>query len=536
MKKLATLLIAAGLVFGASTGASAIDFKASGQWLMSFDLGKNGKFTGGNGITGYGKGGEDQFEASQRVRLQLDAVASEALSGTLYFEIGKSLWGKADGGAALGADGKTIKVRRAYIDWMPPETDLKVRMGLIGLGLPNYTMGKSQVFEDDVAAVTASYQFNENVGLTAFWARPYNDNYNDVTVKDEDGNEYRTGTGKHAGFMDNIDMGGLILPLTFDGFKVTPYFVMAGIGPNALARDKVTGKKGGKDYEITGLNGAGATSWGQTVSGMLPAWGVVSSHGSKYYDVMKDKYATAWWAGVGIAVDYWDPFYVAFDFAAGGVSYGKSRMNRAGWGASLLFEYKLDWGVPGLYGWYYSGDNGDLGDGSERMPYVSLGNGDNKFSRFAFDGNPYIAREGAIGNSMTGTWGIGLRLRDFSFLEDLKHTFRINYIGGTNSPKVLKKMYWAEQRGEIAARPAANNGGIGVDNMYLTKLDSALEFGFNTEYKMYENFTVAFDASYIALWLDDGHKTWGQTAMNGKGGTRNVRDAWNLNLTFAYEF
>ena len=37
MKKLATLLIAAGLVFGVSTGASAIDFKAKGQWIMSFD-------------------------------------------------------------------------------------------------------------------------------------------------------------------------------------------------------------------------------------------------------------------------------------------------------------------------------------------------------------------------------------------------------------------------------------------------------------------------------------------------------------------
>ncbi|MBR4394584.1 MAG: STAS domain-containing protein [Oscillospiraceae bacterium] len=189
MKKLATLLIAAGLAFGVSTGASAVDFKASGSWLMSFDYGKNGKFTGGNGMTGYGKGGEDEFEAIQRVRLQLDAAASEALSGTLYFEIGQTLWGHAEEGGALGADGKTVKVRRAYIDWMPPETGLKVRMGLQGLGLPNYTMGKSQVFEDDVAAVTLSYQFSDNVGMTAFWARPYNDNYTDVYA--ENANQFQ---------------------------------------------------------------------------------------------------------------------------------------------------------------------------------------------------------------------------------------------------------------------------------------------------------------------------------------------------------
>ena len=43
MKKLATLLIAAGLVFGATApAANAIDFKAKGEWVMSFDYGQNG--------------------------------------------------------------------------------------------------------------------------------------------------------------------------------------------------------------------------------------------------------------------------------------------------------------------------------------------------------------------------------------------------------------------------------------------------------------------------------------------------------------
>ena len=34
MKRICTLILAAGLVFGAATGASAVDFKARGQWLM----------------------------------------------------------------------------------------------------------------------------------------------------------------------------------------------------------------------------------------------------------------------------------------------------------------------------------------------------------------------------------------------------------------------------------------------------------------------------------------------------------------------
>ena len=44
MKKLSTLLLAAGLVFGTATGASAIDFSAKGQWIMSFDGGHGSAF------------------------------------------------------------------------------------------------------------------------------------------------------------------------------------------------------------------------------------------------------------------------------------------------------------------------------------------------------------------------------------------------------------------------------------------------------------------------------------------------------------
>ena len=40
MKRICTLLLAAGMLFGAATGASAIDFNAKGQWLMGFSEGK----------------------------------------------------------------------------------------------------------------------------------------------------------------------------------------------------------------------------------------------------------------------------------------------------------------------------------------------------------------------------------------------------------------------------------------------------------------------------------------------------------------
>lgn len=520
MKKLATLLIAAGLVFGATApAANAIDFKAKGEWVMSFDYGQNGAFTGGHGLTGYGKDNEDEFEAKQRLRLQLDAVASENLSGTVFFEIGNTTWGETESGGALGADRQIVEVRRAYIDWMVPNTELKVRMGLQGMNIPSFTMKKSQVFEDDVAGITLSYQFTDNVGATVFWARPYNDNFTAYNARNGEADN-------KTNFMDNVDVFGLLVPLTFDGIKVTPWGMIAAIGPNAFDGD---------DGAFMNAGNLG-TSRAQMMNGLLPAWGVsgTTRPAGSVNDAKLDQYATAWWAGLTADITYFDPFRIAFDFMGGGVQWDDSRLNRAGWMAALLVEYKMDWGIPGIIGWYASGDNSNLGDGSERMPYLSLGNGDNQFSNFAFDGHPYIAREGALGASMAGTWGVGLRIKDMSFIEDLKHTFRVNLIGGTNDHGIFRQL--AKGQHDMADYPVNNNMGYGFHSLYLTDQDTALEISLHNEYKMYENFTIMLDASYLALWLADTKYEGMRRQMMGARETGETRDAWNVNVSFVYSF
>ena len=52
----------------------------------------------------------------------------------------------------------------------------QVPHGIQAIAMPNVA-GGSTVLDDDVAGIVASYQFNENVGLTAVWARPFNDNW-----------------------------------------------------------------------------------------------------------------------------------------------------------------------------------------------------------------------------------------------------------------------------------------------------------------------------------------------------------------------
>ena len=511
MKKLMTLALAAAMMLGAATGASAIDFKAKGQWIMSFDYGMHGNFgeSKAKNNSGFGKH-EDEFEARQRVRLQLDAVASEALSGTVFFEMGDQIWGQDSTGGALGADGKVVELKRAYIDWMVPQTDLKVRMGIQGIALPSFTTNASQIMDDDVAAISLNYQFNENVGLTALWARPYNDNagyYRNADFLHKD--------SRYGNYMDNMDIFAVLLPLSFDGVKVTPWVMYAAMGPGMF--DNFAKEPG--------------NAWGRASAGM--------QSGFKGTD-WNDSYGNAFWAGVTGEVTYWDPFRIAWDVNYGSASYEDQKMNREGWLASLLLEYKLDWGTPGLYAWYGSGDDNNPRNGSERMPVISA-NGNNQFSNFAFNGNPYIAREGVLGTTMVGTWGIGTRLKDVSFLEDLKHTLRVNFMGGTNAPKMAKYMRYGDRAGKdgtlVMPMGAGAIGSPYYDPMYLTTGDTALEVGLTNTYKMYDNFTVMLDAAYVALWLDDSRSTWGKNPMAGAVNDRNgVYDAWNVNLSFVYSF
>ena len=509
MKRICTLLLAAGLLFGAATSASAIDFKAKGQWLVGFGVGEDSlinKTRTGNDPK-QKQDSNDQFNAQQRVRLQLDAVASEALSGTVYFEIGTQTWGQNDSGAALGADGKQVKVKNAYIDWAVPQTDLKFRMGLQGLALPNTYAGGSAIMDTDAAAVVASYQFNENVGLTAFWARPVNDNFDG-----KDPRYYRNGDTSHANYLDNIDLFSVLLPLKFDGFHATPWVMYGVAGKNALTGygDKWSTSDGVLNYSLRPYPATTGEAFGKT---------------SKAYGSM-------FWAGLPFAVTMFDPLNIEVDLNYGyvesmgrydayknGVFAKRGSTERQGWLAKALVEYKMDWGTPGIFGWYASGDDGNVKNGSERMPsLVATGN----FTSFMGDGNlGWVNQDYNL--SYAGTWGIGGQLADMSFVENLKHTFRVAYWGGTNSTSMVKYMKNAYDW---------NDGTSNYDGPYLTTEDGLVEFNLVNSYKIYENLEMNLELDYLVNCMDND--TW------KKAGSRNSsfekQDMWKAQVVFAYSF
>ena len=508
MKRICTLLLAASMLLGVATGASAIDFKAKGQWLMGFAGGENSlvnKYRAPGATSNTKQNSDDKFAAQQRVRLQLDAVASESLSGTVFFEIGNQVWGQEKTGGALGADGNSvIKVKRAYIDWMVPQTDLKFRMGIQGVTLPNKA-GGSAIMDTDAAGITASYQFNENVGLTALWARPANDNY--VGGKD------------NANYLDNMDLFALMVPVKLDGFEITPWAMYGMKGKNTLTTPFST-KDGDLNFTL------------------YPYYGVYDRDNRTDVGNTSKAYGSMFWAGLPFAITAWDPLNIEVDINYGYVEamgrYDAAKYNgadrigkrgsteRQGWLAKALVEYKMDWGVPGIFGWYASGDDGDVKNGSERMPSIAAAG---NFTSFMGDGNLAWAPNGAWYDrdlSYAGTWGVGLQIRDMSFVEDLKHTFRVAYWGGTNSPSMVKYM----------DSSTAWSSGYGTnDGPYLTTNDGLLEFNLVNSWQIYENLEANLELGYIVNMIDDD--TWKKGYMPD---SYEKQDAWKAQLVFAYTF
>ena len=530
MKKLMTLILAAGLVFGSFTTAKAVDFKLSGWWWMAFDYAYGGNFMSktrqGVNNTGSRQQGPhipmDNFEAWQRLMFKLDAVASENLSGTVMFEIGDQFWGQASTGGALGADGTFVEVKNAYIDWTVPQTGLKLRMGIQGIVMPSFTF-ENNVFIDDVAAVSASYKFNENVSLTAFWARPYNDNYAPVAGKTPALND-------PANYRDNMDVFALMVPLNFQGVKVTPWVMGAAVGPNLMALT-TPGPAGGNSVGTNPpmINPQAGQSWWQFRNGMLPAaW---SSNGTNF----NNGYATGVWAGLTGQVTALDPWNFAWDVNYGSLTGNQSYLDRSGWYANVLIEYKMDWGTPGIYGWYSSGDDSNPNNGSERMPFISQVNvGGDSISTFGFRASPWVNNEGILGGNSVGLWGVGARIKDMSFMEKLKHTLRVNFFGGTNDPEMAAYITGRKTRddsGRNAYRYWTDfSSQYGV---YLTKADTGIEINFDTTYKIYDNLTLLVELGYIHLWLDNG--AWGRWG-NLPGNTLNYEDAFKVSVGFMYNF
>ena len=99
MKKLLTLMLAAGMTLAAANGASAVDVKVSGTYDFSFSgsdaLNGNNSFMSDADYR-HNTGRElnqHNFDVYQRLRLGIDFIMSEQLSAFYQAQIGIFNWG-----------------------------------------------------------------------------------------------------------------------------------------------------------------------------------------------------------------------------------------------------------------------------------------------------------------------------------------------------------------------------------------------------------------------------------------------------------
>ncbi len=479
MKKFAVLVLALTMVFGTVVKASAAtDVRLGGLFEFAFFLNDD------TGQPGMHKDTKNDFIARERVRTWVDFIVSESLKGQLFFEIGESNWGNlgehdaAGQGFSIGGDGVSIEVRRAFIDWIVPSTQLKVRMGLQGIAMP-MALGKNVVFDDDMAGIFLSYKFNDMVSANLFWSRPYDGTFSD---------------GFQAGISesDNFDAFGLIIPISVSGVNVTPWAAYANIG---------------SQIPVGIPSGAG--------SGVAPdsrTAGRFVGKGLRLDPAGYGKYDYAWWAGLALTVTALDPFVIKLDAIYGQLhnDLNDDKYGTAGWWLGGSFDYKASWGTPGLFAWYASGD-----DENERGQIAQLSSPGNSLLSLAFDDT--WATVGGGGKQLNaagvGLWGVGLYIKDLSFIQGMKHVIRIAYIQGTNDKD-------------------STVGGIGFGPKYMSTKDNAFEIDFNTAYSIYSNLTAYLELGYLIPNFSNYHKTAGGQGL----GDYYDQNAFKCVIGLAYSF
>lgn len=375
MKRFMIVAMLAAMVLSVVSVASAVEVKFKGQYDFAFKWIDNPDFLDSD----QDGNSEDDFGARQRLRLQMDFIASEQLKGVFYIESGETVWGNPatvgrGSGGAIGADGVSIEVRRAYIEFLVPNTSLTFKVGIQGFALPSIGIGDAILGGGgtDMAGVVASYGINDNIAIAAAWFRAL-DAQGDIVA--------------NSAAHDEIDVFGLVAPMNFDGIKFSPYFLLA---------------LEGKDAPYGLMNSAVGLS---------------------------EEDATTWWGGFSFELSMFDPLWFGLDFVYGSTTADEEDEDRAGWYLAAEIDYSLGFMTPGLAFWYTSGEDDDFTNGSEMMPSIDPG-----FygTTFGTDGYNILSSGDIVSYHAFGTMGVALLLKDISFVEDLTHTLRIAYIRGTN--------------------------------------------------------------------------------------------------------
>jgi hypothetical protein len=428
MKRLVTLMLAAVFVLGTVASAFAIhtqgkggtglDFNARGSWRVVGAIQDNWDFDSDLS--------EETYQLGMRARTWFDFATADGVKAVLGTEIGQARFGEP-GGLQLRGDNPIIKVKHLYAQFPWPNSDVTISAGLQGVALPGYF--SSPILDDDVAGIIVSAPLSDTLGLTLAWLRPYDLNHTGSTTFDG------------SAMKDEFDIFAAILPVTLEGLNLTPYAVYAMIGQDAV---------------------------GTVASGL---WG----YADEPADVDATDDATVWWLGLNGMLNMFDPIYVAFDliYGSAGIELDGDDLDREGYFFNLAVGMTMDMFTPELFFFYASGDNSDI-DKDKRMPVVSP---DYVPTTFFFDGTSLGSGFEFADPASLAAWGIGLSLKDISYVERMTHTFAVMYVQGTSDDNAAY--------------------GVELSEGIFTEEDSFIELNFDTTYQMYEHLAAIVEIGYI---------------------------------------
>lgn len=524
--------LAATMLLGAVFSAHAVEIEVTGSFDFNFGFYANPFLMSSGQMqsprstrNGSGhfwdetsQGTNETFEALQRVRTQINFITSENLQGVLFFDIGETNWGNGSGsmtgnisrvgsggGGGIGTDGINIKTRRAYIDFNVPNTELMFRVGLQGLDLPAAVAGSPILGSSgtDMAAMLAVYKINDMISVAGVWARPWNGNTPIDTA---------SGTRYHQN--DEFDLFGLLVPVTVTGVgSFTPYALVGRLGMDAVNQTA---------FNFPGLytNALGTTTWANRNL------------------INRKDYMTPYWVGGAIAFDMLDPLTFGLDVTYGGVSGADATMDRGGWYVAGKVAYKTPWVTPTIVGWWTSGDDSNIYNGSERMPSIDANFNATTYGYAGGDalgrGNFVLSNCNQADASAAGTWGIALQLNDISFIENLTHQIIVAYVAGTNSTRSMRD----GRTGLVPWSPYYSN----PSNIILTTADYLWEVDFNTKYMIYENLAIFCETGVIDMtrsksaWRTPENRSNDPSFNNNVMKLYNTSTAWKLTLGLMYAF
>jgi hypothetical protein len=445
------------------------DFRAHGTFI------ENQNFTGWNAT---GTQTQDTFALWQRLRLHADLDNGENLGFRLGLWVNNQTWGTGYLTAANPAP--AIVPNQAYLRFTVPDTAVTVTAGYQPVSLPHTPLFYDSIILSsdsgniDTAALIVSAPLVSDV-LTASlgYARLVDTNRTYDTTTTQVGDEF--------------DLGLATAALTLPGLALNPYGAAGIIGKNA-------------------------TLPGSMNNTMRSAGSFLSPAG------YADNQVPALWAGTAVTVDRFDPIRLYADVAYGDAGFGdRSRNRRQGWFADVALEYTgFSVFTPQLMGWWGSGEDASLGNGSERLPTIVTAWG--PAGSFLFNANQDLTMA-SLNTTPQGSLGVTLNVNAISVIPKLTSLAAVSYATGTNSPAGLR-------------RAVAATGGAGqyvTMGQDLAQGESLFSVASEHVYSLYDSLDLIGETGFAQAY-GLRQSVWGRRMVRAAG------DAWQGALGLRYRF